>query len=331
MSDPRRAERIGIAVAIAVALALPVVVADHRFQAFIVGITCLYVLWASGMNLLAGFTGLMPLMYAGLAGIGAYVTVNLVMKFGVSFWLAMPVGAVAAALVGVVLGLPSLRLRGFYFTLSSIVIQSALTLLFVYFPQFTGGDTGISQIPAPTVPLVGEVPLAGVWFEEALVVAAIATVLAVRWITRSRLGSYLVAIREDDLLSETLGIDVTRYRVLAFFLSSLAAGMGGAFYAHYVGFVSPRSFDVLTSLNIWLMAAFGGRGTLVGPVLGAVILAPIPYLLQDLYLYKDVIYGVLIVLVTIFLPGGVYGSLLPIVRARLAALRPAPAPGKEFA
>jgi branched-chain amino acid transport system permease protein len=320
---------VGLIVA---ALALPLAVADHRFYAFIVGMTYLHVLWASGMNLLAGFTGLMPLMYAGLAGIGAYVTVNLVMTAGVSFWPAMLVGSVAAAAVGVVLGLPSLRLRGFYFTLSSIVIQSALTLLFIYFPRFTAGDTGISQIPAPTVPLPGgAVPLAGVWFEETLAVAAIATVLIVRRITRSRLGSYLVAIREDDVLSEALGIDVTRYRVLAFFLSSLVAGAGGAFYAHYVGFVSPRSFDVLTSLNIWLMAAFGGRGTILGPVLGAVILAPIPYLLQDLYLYKDVIYGVLIVLVTMFLPGGVYGSLVPWLRGRLAGVRPAPVPDKEYA
>jgi branched-chain amino acid transport system permease protein len=313
--------RAGVAVLVLIALALPVALAHQRFYAFILGVTFLHILWASGMNLLFGYTGLMPLMYGGLAGIGAYVTVNLVMKLGVSFWLAMPAGALAAALVGVVLGLPSLRLRGFYFALSCLVIQSALTLLFVYLPQFTQGDTGISQIPAPTVTLpgVGSATLSGVWLEECLGVAAMLAILAVRCVTRSSWGAYLVAIREDDLLAEALGIPVTRFRVLAFFISSLVAGVGGALYAHYVGFISPRSFDVLSSLNIWLMVAFGGKGTILGPVVGAVLLAPIPYLLQELYLYKDIIYGALVVLITVFLPGGVYGSLLTHFRARLAA------------
>jgi branched-chain amino acid transport system permease protein len=261
------------------------------------------------------------LMNAGLAGVGAYTTVNLVMKFDVSFWLAMPAGALAAALVGVVLGLPSLRLRGFYFTLSGLVIQTALTMLFVYIPQFTGGDTGISQIPPPVISLPGDrsFPLAGVWLEEALAIAALLTVYVVHRVTRSTWGKYLVAIREDDLLTEALGIGVTRYRVLAFFISSLFAGVGGALYAHYVGFVSPRSFDVLTSLNIWLIVGFGGQGTILGPIVGAVILAPIPYIMQEFYLYKDIVYGSLIVFTTIFLPRGVYGSLLFHRRTRTSA------------
>ena len=324
----RRAAVVGLTV---LALALPFLFSGNRFYAFILGITYLYILWSSGMNLLSGFTGLMPLMYAGLAGIGAYTTVNLVMKFSVSFWLAMPVGALAAAVVGVVLGLPSLRLRGFYFTLSGLVIQTALTMLFVYLPQLTAGDTGISQIPPPTLPLPGRTfPLAGVWLEEALAVAAVLTVYVVRRITRSTLGTYLVAIREDDLLTEALGIDVVRYRVLAFFISSLIAGVGGAFYAHYMGFVSPRSFDVLTSLNIWLIVGFGGQGTILGPIVGTVILAPIPYVLQELYLYKDIIYGGLIVFTTIFLPRGVYGSFLFYRRARAIA-RAAASPKAEVA
>jgi branched-chain amino acid transport system permease protein len=138
-------------------------------------------------------------------------------------------------------------------------------------------------------------------------------------VTRSSWGKYLVAIREDDLLTEALGIGVTRYRVLAFFISSLFAGVGGAFYAHYVGFVSPRSFDVLTSLNIWLIVGFGGQGTILGPIVGAVILAPIPYVMQEFYLYKDIVYGSLIVFTTIFLPRGVYGSLLFHRRTRTSA------------
>jgi branched-chain amino acid transport system permease protein len=318
----RRAAVVGLVI---LALALPFLFSANRFYAFILGVTYLYILWSSGMNLLSGFTGLMPLMYAGLAGIGAYTSVNLVMKFDLSFWLAMPAGALAAAVVGVVLGLPSLRLRGFYFTLSGLVIQTALTMLFVYIPQFTGGDTGISQIPPPMIPLPGQksFPLSGVWLEEALAITALLTVYVVHRVTRSTWGRYLVAIREDDVLTEALGIGVTRYRVLAFFISSLFAGVGGAFYAHYMGFVSPRSFDVLTSMNVWLIVGFGGQGTILGPIVGTIILAPIPYIMQELYLYKDIVYGSLIVFTTIFLPRGVYGSILFHRRARAAAKSPA--------
>jgi branched-chain amino acid transport system permease protein len=107
---------------------------------------------------------------------------------------------------------------------------------------------------------------------------------------------------------------VTRYKITGFFITSLLAALGGCLSAPYVGFVSPRSFDVLVSLNVWLMVAFGGRGTLLGPVIGALILAPIPYLLQDLQALRDILYGGLIILVTLAMPSGLYGAL----RARRA-------------
>jgi branched-chain amino acid transport system permease protein len=108
---------------------------------------------------------------------------------------------------------------------------------------------------------------------------------------------------------------VTRQKLAAFFIASLFASIGGALYAPYVGFVSPRSFDVLVSLNIWLMVAFGGRGTIWGPVVGAVILAPLPFLLQDYYMIKDVVYGLLIIGVIVLLPRGVVGGLKRKARA----------------
>ena len=116
-------------------------------------------------------------------------------------------------------------------------------------------------------------------------------------------------MREDDLLAETLGIDVVRCKMLAFFIGSFYAAVGGALYARYVGFISPRNFDLLNSLNIWLMVAFGGRGTIMGPIVGTVILAPVPFLLQQYDTLKDVIYGALIIAVIVVLPAGIYGEL----------------------
>lgn len=277
------------------------------FLVFIAGITLIHMLWASGLNLLYGFTGLIPLTYAGIAGVSAYTTVHLVMRMGLSFWLALPIGSAAAALVGLLLSLPAIRLRGFYFALSGMVIQSAMTIAFVYFPAFTNGDTGIASVPRPTF---GGQPIPSPYLELVLGAFVIAAVAIIGLTMRSRFGQALIAIREDEDLARALGINVTLNRTVAFIASSFIAGLGGGLYAHYIGFASPRAYDVLISLNLWLMVAMGGRGTLVGPLLGALLLAPLPYLLVHYTWIKDVIYGVAIVLVTLFLPQGIYGYVL---------------------
>jgi branched-chain amino acid transport system permease protein len=305
----RHSNQILVAVALAiVALTLPLLVGGNRFTAFVLGVTFISILWASGMNLLYGFVGLMPLMFGGVAGIAAYTMIHLTQTEGWSFWTATPAASIFAALIGVILGLPSLRLKGFYFALCSLVIQSVLTLAFIFFPQYTNGDTGISQIPAPD--WFGGERLKGVPLDFLLAVAAVAGVFFILFISRTRLGKRLVAIREDDVLAATLGIKVLRERSIAFFIVSIYAGLGGCLYATYVGFVSPRSFDVLLSLNVWLFVAFGGRGTIVGPIIGAMILAPLPFLLQELQAFKDIISGILIIIVTLVMPSGIYGEYL---------------------
>lgn len=302
------------------AFAAPLTLSGNRYFAFIAGITLISVTWATGMNLLYGYTGLMPLMFAGIAGISAYITVSL-SAAGWSFWASMLIGSLGASLVGIVLGLPSLRLRGFYFTLCSLVIQTVITLAFVYFINLTNGDTGISQIPLPELPGGGR--LSGLAYDLMLAAVAAIGVAVLALIVESQFGRRLVAIREDDGLAETLGINVTRQKLAAFFIASLFAGVGGALYAPYVGFISPRSFDVLVSLNIWLMVAFGGRGTIWGPIVGAVLLAPVPFLLQDYYMIKDVVYGLLIIGVIVLLPGGIAGGLRRATRPNAAPAAPA--------
>ena len=301
--------KTGTIILVALAFALPLALTRAPFFAFVFGVTLIHVLWTAGMNLLYGYAGLMPLMFAGIAGIGAYATVDLMTEAGWSFWVAMPLSSVMAAAVGVVLGLPALRLRGFYFTLCSLVIQTVLTLAFISFPRFTNGDTGISQIPPPSLPLLGPEKVGGLGFNLVLAGFAIAGVLGVARLIDSPFGRRLIATREDDLLAETLGINVVRAKVITLFVGSLYAAVGGALYASYLGFISPRSFDVLSSLNIWLMVAFGGRGTILGPIIGAAILVPIPFILQDYYMLKDIVYGALIIVVIMIMPSGVLGEL----------------------
>ena len=258
------------AIFVLIAFGAPLILSGNRYFAFIAGITLISVLWSTGMNLLYGYTGLMPMMFGGIAGISAYATIGLV-SVGWSFWLAMLVGSIGASLIGVILGLPSLRLRGFYFTLCSLVIQTVITLGFVYFVNLTNGDTGISQIPLPRLP--GGEPLSGLAYDLVLAALAVIGVLLLTLIAHSPLGRRLVAIREDDGLAETLGINVTRQKLFAFFIGSMFASIGGALYAPYVGFISPRSFDVLVSLNVWLMwSRSAGVATIIlGPVIGAAL------------------------------------------------------------
>ena len=289
--------------------AVPLAVRGDRFFAFVVGITLINVLWTAGMNLLTGYTGLVPLVFAGIAGVSAYGTVALTMDHHWSFWLAMPVSALGAAIVGVLLGLPALRLRGFYFALSSLVIQTVVSLAFVYFSSFTNGDTGISQIGPPEIPFSGGAVFAGPSFELLLAAVAWLGVVGIWAITVSPFGKRLVAVREDDVLAEAVGIDVVGCKLLSFFIGSFYSGVGGALYATYVGFISPRNFDLLSSLNIWLMVAFGGRGTIMGPIIGTAILAPMPFLLQQYDTLKDVVYGALIIAVIVMLPAGIYGEV----------------------
>ncbi len=267
--------KLWIAVSVT-ALPLLALFADpNGLTVFIAGLVLINMLLASGLNLLYGFSGLIPFTFAGIAG--AFICCNLVLRAGWSFWAALPIGCVAAAIVGLILSFPAIRLRGFYFALSGLVIQSALTIAFVYFPSFTNGDTGITSIPRPT--FAGH-PVVSPWLEILIALASVLALTGITLLMRSRTGSMLIAIREDEDLSRALGINVTASRSVAFLIASLIAGAGGGIYAHYVGFVSPRTFDVLISLNLWLMVAVGGRGTLTGPLLGALILTPLPFVFQ---------------------------------------------------
>lgn len=312
----RTALRPGLLLLLVAAITLPLVGRSNQYYAFVIGFMMISILWTAGMNLLTGYTGLVPLVYAGIAGISAYGTVFLTMRYNWSFWLATPVSTLTAAFVGVLLGLPALRLRGFYFALSSLVIQTVVSLMFVYFAAFTNGDTGISQIPPPDVPFSSGLVVKGLSLELLLAVVTWLGIVGIWTITVSPLGRRLVAIREDDLLAEAIGIDVVRDKMLAFFISSIYAGIGGSLYASYVGFISPRNFDVLSSLSIWLMVTFGGRGTIMGPIIATVILAPIPFLLGSYDTFKDIIYGGLIVTVIVMMPNGIYGEFLKRVKDR---------------
>jgi branched-chain amino acid transport system permease protein len=274
------------------------------------------VVLASSWNILGGLAGQVSIGYSAFLGIGAYTTVLLALG-GVDPYLSLPAGALLGALFSVVIGLPAFRLRGPYFTIVTIGVSEAIRVI-ASGVSFTGGASGL-RMPA------GSFDFTTAFLSMTLL--AVAVIFLVSRLTRSRFGAALSAIRQDVDAAEALGIDSTRAKLTAHALSAALVALAGGLYAINFQYVAPGSvFDFRLSLSIVLMPIIGGVGTVVGPVLGAVIfsylqikLLAIPAL-RDSYLF---LYGGLLIVVMLFEPRGFVGLWERLVRR----LRKTPGPG----
>jgi branched-chain amino acid transport system permease protein len=276
---------------------------------------------ASAWNLLGGFAGQISLGYSAFVGIGAYTTVLLADR-GWNPWLTLPLGAALALVFSVVVGLPTFRLRGPYFSIATIGVGEAVRVI-AQGVEFTGGSDGLRMPSSAFNFLANYYGMTGL---------ALFTVGVVAWIRRAAFGKALDAIRQDIDAAEALGIHSTRYKLLAHAVSAALVGAAGGLFAMNFQYISPGSvFDFRLSLNIVLMPIVGGIGTLVGPVLGAVLFSYLQIkllaspLLRDSYLF---IYGGLLMAVMLFEPRGVVGLWERLQRAlRRARPRAAEASG----
>src|SRR5690606_15383628 len=218
------------------------------------------------LDLVVGMLGLSALGHAGFMGIGAYTSALLVMNQGFSFLGGLAAGTAMATFFGVLIGYPSLRLGGHFFVVVPFIVGIVFNLLFTNLVEITKGPMGLPGIPAPEI--------GGYVFQDKLsyyylVLAFILLVLFIKWrVHVSRMGRALTAIREEEDLARAVGIRSHRYKVTAFALSTAGAGMAGALYAHYLRFIGPASFDFLHSFDLFVMNLLGGKGTLLGPIIG---------------------------------------------------------------
>ncbi len=258
------------------------------------------VVLASAWNLLGGFAGQISLGYSAFVGIGAYTTV-LLANHGWSPWLTLPVGAALAVAFSVLVGFPTFRLRGPYFSIATIGVGEAVRVI-ASGMEFTGGSSGLRMPSANFDFLSNYYGMAGL---------AVLTVAVVAWVRKSAFGMALAAIRQDIDAAEALGIHSTRYKLLAHALSAALVGAGGGLFAMNFQYISPGSvFDFSLSLRIVLMPIVGGIGTLVGPVLGAVLFGYLQIKLLASPTLRDwnlFIYGGLLMLVMLFEPRGIVG------------------------
>jgi len=264
----------------------------------------IYAITVYGLNVIVGYAGQISLGHAAFFGIGAYASALLTTKAGLSFWEALPIVILLSGLIGIVLGLPSLRLREDFLAITTIGINFIVEALFLYVPYF-GGALGIGGIPR--VVLFG-VKLKGMAF-FLLCLGFLALVIFICWwFTRSWGGVACFALREEESAAASVGISPVRFKLLAFVIGTMMAGLGGALYAHYMRFISATDFSFPMSITFLSMIVLGGMGTLWGPLLGAVLLGILPELFRPIVDYRILFYTTLLLVMIRFQPAGLLGE-----------------------
>ncbi len=288
-----------------VTVLLPLVITDDYVLRILI-MSGIFVMLTLSLNLVTGFTGQFCLGWAAFYGIGAYTSALLTMKAGLSFWLAMPLGGLMAALFGLLLGLPTMRLKEIYLAITTLGFGEIIRLIMLNWTDLTRGSMGLPGIPAPSI-LSYEISSNQAYYYFILALVLI-TVAAMRRLIDSRTGRALIAIREDELAAKSMGIDVTAYKMLAFAVGAFFAGLAGSFYAHYTSFIDPHTFSFTESIAILAMAVLGGLGSINGSILGAVILTVVPELLRGIAEYRLIVFGLIMMAVMLLRPQGIFGK-----------------------
>jgi branched-chain amino acid transport system permease protein len=270
-----------------------------------------YTILGLGLSIVIGQAGLLDLGYIAFYAIGAYWTALLGTHFGVNFWILLPTSAVLAAVFGVVLGYPTLRLRGDYLAIVTLGFGEIIRITLNNWRELTNGPMGIMNIPHPTIVLPGVGTLQFGLKVQAyyffILVLAVLTVFVVRRLVHSRVGLAWKAIREDELAAGAMGVDVRRAKLLAFGLGAAFAGLAGSFFAGRAGFVSPESFTFAESVLVVCIVVIGGAGSLAGVVLGALVFIALPELLREAARYRMLAFGVAMVTLALVRPQGLLG------------------------
>lgn len=270
---------------------------------------CIMMIAALGLHLITGVTGQLSFGHAAFVGIGAYAAALSNIHWGLPFLICVLLGGLAAALAGVLVGFPSMRLTGDYLGIATLGFAEIVRVILMNM-DITGGARGLAGIPRETTLVL------------AFVLAAVAIWTMYR-IQDSRFGRALVAIREDDIAAECNGINGLWYKVSAFAIGSFFAGVAGGLYAHFLQYLNPSGFGFAKSFEILTFVVLGGLGSIPGTVLGTTILTLLPEVLRFSAEYRMMMYGLLMVIMMIFRPRGLLGGvdLLPLLKRMLYSLR----------
>ncbi|MFP4572462.1 MAG: branched-chain amino acid ABC transporter permease [Desulfobacterales bacterium] len=293
------------------AVLLPWYVPDaYIFQ--VITMSIIYGIAASGMNLVLGYTGQATLAHGAFFGFGAY-GVAIMTKAGISFWLALPAAALIAALIGLFVGLLTLRTKGAYFAIVTLCFGVIVWIVAGNWIELTGGHNGIFGIPRPTpvpVPFFGQIEFFSQTSMYYLALALLLVVLfALYRLAYSVFGLSLMAVRNNEPLADAVGINTFATKLISFVAGNFIAGIGGGMYASMMGAVSPSAAGYLLTFNFLIFVILGGMATLPGPVAGAFAIPVLMEFLQFLQDFRHLIFGALLIAVIIYFPQGFVGGL----------------------
>jgi branched-chain amino acid transport system permease protein len=304
--------KFAIVVLIAFLYALPLVTKGQPYVLHVIALSCLYAIPAIGLNVMLGYTGLVSLGHIGFAGIGAYTAAVLMVDAKLGFWLALAIATLAAGGAGFAVGAICLRFRSHYFMIVTLAFGLLLHSVMNNWDAVTRGAAGFPGIPRPAPLALGEWthsfgPLAGFY---RLALTGLLLAFALQWlIVRSNFGRVLAAIRQDEKLAAFKGANTMLYKTAVFALGSAIAGFGGVLFVSFLRAASPDAFTLAESINMVLIVIIGGAGYLAGPILGALVYIGVPEYLRAANELRLILFGVLLVLITLFAPRGLAGLL----------------------
>jgi branched-chain amino acid transport system permease protein len=246
----------------------------HEYYLSIINLSLIAVVGALGLNILVGYTGQISVGHAAFMSVGAYTAANLAVHLHLPFWVTLPAGGLMAAFIGAIVGIPSLRIKGLYLAIATLAGQLIIEWVINHTPAISGGAQASIEVPRPTF-MGYEMKTQGQLYFFLLFFAALAT-LATLNLVRSRIGRAFVAIRDQDIAAEIIGINIFRYKLLSFAISSFYAGVCGVLYTYYFGIANYEAFQIGVSIDYLAMIIIGGLGSVLGSILGAIFVTMLP-------------------------------------------------------
>jgi branched-chain amino acid transport system permease protein len=246
----------------------------HEYYLSILNLIFIAIVGALGLNILVGYTGQISIGHGAFMSVGAYTAANLAVRLDMPFWLTLPAGGLMAALIGVVVGTPSLRIKGLYLAIATLAGQLIIEWTINHVPAISGGAQASIQVDRPS--------LLGFSFDTQgrlyffLLFFAVLAIVATLNLVRSRVGRAFVAVRDQDIAAEIIGINIYRYKLLAFAISSFYAGVCGVLYTYYFGIANYEQFQLVTSIDYLAMIIIGGLGSVLGSIFGAIFVTMLP-------------------------------------------------------
>lgn len=267
-----------------------------NFYEITIATIAINIILAVSLNLVTGFTGQLSLGHAGFMSIGAYAAaiINMEMNSTSGFLIGIFAGAILAALVGIIIGIPTLRLKGDYLAIATLGMAEIIRVIFLNL-EITNGAAGLNAIPRYTN-----------WFW--LYAFTALTIVLINNFVRSSQGRAAISIREDEIAAESMGINTTKYKVMVFAIGAFFAGIAGALYSSYFYVINPSIFGFQRSIDILVIVVFGGLGSITGSVISAILLAVVTTLLQSYSSIRMIIYALVLIIIMIFRPQGLLGT-----------------------